>query len=167
MKRREEQLEAWAAKRAKPLASLGNNTVAHRPPKAGNKRAAVQNKSTSAKQRQSAVHDNKENHCTPVPCTAPAASKHKPSLRTKKEDQQPAAAPSKRSAPEAPLDGQNSLHRPAKKATVSASSMQSMENQYDMLKGTFDTLKRESIRSVKRGTCSFHWGFCFTLPDEV
>jgi len=29
---------------------------------------------------------------------------------------------------------------------LSASSLINMENQYDMLKGTLDTLKRESIR---------------------
>ena len=148
MKTREEQLEAWVAKRAKPLASISNSSVVNRPPKPSAKRAAVHHKLSSASQGQSAGHDNKENYCTPVANAARAASKKKPALV--KEDQPLASAPSSKAKTETPVDARTSLQRPTKKAALSASCLQNMENQYDKLKGSLDTLKRESMRLVRQ-----------------
>ena len=147
MKSREEQLEAWIAKRAKPLASIGNS-AAVRPPKPASKRAlAAHNKPASASQRHSAGHDNKENQCTPVASTVSAATKKKQPLIAVKEEQSIVPVTGSRRDPQTPVETQAASQRPTKKAAVSASCLQSMENQYDMLKGSFDTLKRESIRS--------------------
>ena len=150
MKTREEQLEAWVAKRAKPLASISNSIVANRPPKPSGKRPAVHEKNTSAGQRQSAGHDNKENQCTPVAATARTAVKKKPAIKAVKEDQSQAFTQSSKADTDKSVDVRTSLQRPAKKAALSATCLQNMENQYDMLKGSLDTLKRESMRSVRQ-----------------
>lgn len=136
MKTREEQLEAWIAKRAKPLTTISSNNASNRPPKS----KRLHSKAPAAHSQLTVSQDNKENQCSNPPTSAGAILRKKQALKPVREDQ-PQVSDFNATA-ETPR-----THRTAaKKAALSASSLQSMENQYDMLKGTLDTLKRESIR---------------------
>ena len=142
MKTREEQLEAWIAKRTKPLTAISSNNAANRPPKS--KRLAVHSKAPAANLQLSVSQDNKENQCSELPTSAGAIAKKKQALKPVKEDQPQVSDFSD------PAHLSKTQKAAAKKAALSASSLQSMENQYDMLKGTLDALKRESIRSEEQ-----------------
>lgn len=147
MKTREEQLEAWKAKRTKPLAAISNSNVLNRPPKPPVKRLAVLNKGLSAINRPSDVEsvdkENQQDHPTEKPPVVSKTSLPSKIPRTK----QVSAASSARRTTESPAPDPVKAEAPvARKAALSASSLINMENQYDMLKGTLDTLKRESIR---------------------
>jgi len=147
MKTREEQLEAWKAKRTKPLAAISNSNVLNRPPKPPVKRLAVLNKGLSATNRPSDVEsvdkENQQDHPTEKPPVVSKTSLPSKIPRTK----QVSAGSSARRTTESPAPDPVKAEAPvARKAALSASSLINMENQYDMLKGTLDTLKRESIR---------------------
>ncbi|DBA96427.1 TPA: Nucleolar protein 58, variant 2 [Trebouxia sp. C0004] len=155
MKRREEQLEAWKAKRTKPLAAISNSIVLNRPPKPPVKRLAVLNKGLSAANKPSDVEsvdkENQQDHPSEKP---PVVSKTSLSSKIPRA-KQGSAGSSKRPTAESPAPDPVKAEAPiARKAALSASSLINMENQYDMLKGTLDTLKRESIRASVSGDVS-------------
>ena len=147
MKTREEQLEAWKAKRTKPLAAISNSNVLNRPPKPLVKRLAVLNKGLSATNKPSEVEsvdkENQQDHPSEKP---PVVSKTSLSSKIPRA-KQGSAGSSVRTTSESPAPDPVKAEAPVvRKAALSASSLVNMENQYDMLKGTLDTLKRESIR---------------------
>ncbi|KAA6428312.1 MAG: hypothetical protein FRX49_01908, partial [Trebouxia sp. A1-2] len=155
MKSREEQLEAWKAKRTKPLAAISNSNVLNRLPKPPVKRVAVLNKDSSATNKPSDVEyvdkENQQDHPSEKP---PVVSKTSLSSKIPRA-KQGSAGSSVRTTTESPAPGPVKAEAPvARKAALSASSLINMENQYDMLKGTLDTLKRESIRASVSGDVS-------------
>lgn len=146
MKTREEQLEAWKVKRTKPLAAIGNTNIVNRPPKPSSKRVAVLNAHPGAEDQQSdVVSVDKENQ--PNQQTGKVSAAHRSSAsrlpRSKQVSASAKTAYSKPSSKEA---------HTSRKAALPGSTLENMENQYDLLKGTLDTLKRESIRFVSQST---------------
>ncbi len=149
MKTREEQLEAWKAKRTKPLAAIGNSNVLNRPPKPPVKRLAVLLKGSSGTDKQvDATCVDKENQQDQPSQTATAVNRSSQSTRIPRAKQVAAdfveTAGSKSQLPA--VGGLKFDATQGRKTAVSASTLENMENQFDMLKGTLDTLKRESIR---------------------
>lgn len=144
MKTREEQLEAWKAKRTKPLAAISNSNILNRPPKPPVKRLAVLNKGTSATTKTTDLDSvDKENQQDYPSSRGAAANRTSLSSKIPRAKQGSAAGPEvNRPALEAPkAEGLS-----ARKTALSASTLENMENQFDLLKGTLDTLKRDSIR---------------------
>ncbi|KAL3132444.1 Nucleolar protein 58 [Trebouxia sp. C0010 RCD-2024] len=145
MKTREEQLEAWKAKRTKPLTAIGNSNVVHRPPKPPGKRLAVLNSKAEGQQTEVGNVD-KENQ--PNPQTGKASAANRNSSSSKLALSKQLSNPDK--AARCTSSGQQETHI-SRKAALPGSTLENMENQYDLLKGTLDTLKRESIRASISG----------------
>ena len=147
MKSREEQLEAWRAKRAKPLGNISHTNILNRPPKAPAKRTAKDLNSARSKVGTGVV--DKENQpdqpCEKALKTSSGQSTRIPRAKAAGSDALQSAEPS--SAPPVVQQGRSEA-TPARRTSISACTLEHMENQYDMLKGTLDTLKRESIRSA-------------------
>ena len=141
MKTREEQLEAWKAKRTKPLTAISNSNVVHRPPKPPSKRLAVLNSKVEFQQTELGSTD-KENQPNQQTGKASAASKNSSSSKLQYSKQ--LSNPDKAARC---TSGQQETNI-SRKAALSGSTLENMENQYDLLKGTLDTLKRESVRFV-------------------
>lgn len=140
MKTREEQLEAWKAKRTKPLTAISNSVIVNRPPKPPGKRLAVLSAHPPAEEQQSDVLSvDKENQPSQHIGKASAVNRTGRALRSRQATESARAAHCK------------SLSKGAhtsRQAALPGSTLENMENQYDLLKGTLDTLKRESIRFV-------------------
>lgn len=153
MKTREEQLEAWKAKRTKPLTAIGNSNVVHRPPKPPGKRLAVLNSKAEGQQTEVGSID-KENQ--PIPQTGKASAANRNSSSIKLALSKQASNPDKTAR--CTSSGHQETHI-SRKAALPGSTLENMENQYDLLKGTLDTLKRESVRFVPPlcpRLCSLH-----------
>ena len=155
MKSREEQLEAWRAKRAKPLANISQSTILHRPPKAPGKRTGVAHKAIHITKPQAdpgaCDKENQPDQPSDRALTS-SANQRSRTLKAKATDTQ-----TSKSREQAIIPSASQLIKadetPNRRASLSACTLEHMENQYDMLKGTLDTLKRESIRSVKLVVC--------------
>ena len=147
MKTREEQLEAWKVKRTKPLTAISNTNIVNRPPKPSSKRLAVLNAHSGAEDQHSDVvsidKENQPNHQTGKASAANRTSSSSRLLRSKQASESAKTAHSKSSSKEA---------HTSRKAALPGSTLENMENQYDLLRGTLDTLKRESIRFVSHST---------------
>lgn len=146
MKTREEQLEAWKVKRTKPLTAICNTNIVNRPPKPSNKRVAVLNAHPGAEDQHSDVFIvDKENQPDQQTGKVSAARRSSASRlsRSKQASESAKTAHSKSLSKEA---------HTSRKAALPGSTLESMENQYDLLKGTLDTLKRESIRFASQST---------------
>ena len=162
MKTREEQFEAWKSKRTKPLAAISNSNVVNRPPKPLVKRSAVLNKGSSVIHRHPDTDlVDKENQLHQSSEGSKAANKSSQGTKLPRAKQAvavPAEAAGSRlelTALRGPVDGPTA----ARKAAVPARTLESMENQYDMLKGTLDTLKRESIRYASSCCTTWVWPY--------
>ena len=149
MKTREEQLEAWKAKRTKPLTAIGNSNNVNRPPKPPAKRLTVLNTDLKAQQQSEASSVDKENQPdhpagkpTVVNRTSYSSASRGPRFKRTTGPDKPAAFKTDCTP--------RSEAQASRKAVVPASTLENMENQYDLLKGTLDTLKRESMRYVPR-----------------
>ena len=153
MRTREEQLEAWKTKRSKPLSAIGNsNTGAiNRPPKPPAKQAAALNADIKTNQTQEASGADKENQREQPSGKAPVVVRTGFSNRLPRfkqsADKAAISKPAPKSKPEAQL---------LRKTALPAAALENMENQYDLLKGTLDTLKRESIRYWVPATAAYH-----------
>ena len=150
MKSREEQLEAWKAKRAKPLASINQSNILNRPPKAPGKRTSVAQKTIHITRSQAGTGVcDKENQPDQSSNKALTSSNQRVrTLRAKAAETETTKAGEQAIAP-SPSQLIHSEETRTRRASLSACALEHMENQYDVLKGTLDTLKRESMRSVK------------------
>ena len=148
MKTREEQLEAWKAKRNKPLTAISNTNIVNRPPKPSSKRLTVLNAHPGAEDQQRGVASDKENQPDQQTGKVSAANRSLSSRlpRCKQDSESAKTAHNKASSKEA---------HTSRKAALPGSTLENMENQYDLLKGTLDTLKRESIRFVSQPTTPY------------
>ena len=152
MKTREEQLEAWKAKRTKPLTAISNSNIVNKPPKPPSKRVAVLNAHSRAEGQQSDVASvDKENQPSQQTGKASAGNRTSSSsrlTRCKQSSESDKALHCIASSKETQI---------SRKSALPGSTLENMENQYDLLKGTLDTLKRESIRSVSAVLASMYW----------
>lgn len=140
MKTREEQLEAWKAKRTKPLTAISNSVIVNRPPKPPGKRLAVLNAHPAAQEQENDVLSvDKENQPSQHIGKTSAVNRTSRVLRSKQATISARTAHCKPSSKGA---------HTSRQAALPGSTLENMENQYDLLKGTLDTLKRESIRFV-------------------
>lgn len=153
MKTREEQLEAWKAKRSKPLAAIGSNNVVNRPPKAPAKRLAVLNAVSRSDQTAGAASTDKENQLDQPIIKASTANKTNSISRLPRFKQTAGSDKASTSKPNS-LPAVKAETHVSRKAVLPAAALENMENQYDLLKGTLDTLKRESVRCVTLHECT-------------
>ena len=147
MKTREEQLEAWKLKRTKPLTAISNTNIVNRPPKPSSKRLAVLNPGAED-QHSNAFSADKENQPNQQTGKASAANRTSSTSRLPRSKQALEAVKAAHSKPSC-----KEAHT-SRKAALPGCTLENMENQYDLLKGTLDTLKRESIRFVSLATTS-------------
>lgn len=144
MKTREEQLEAWKAKRSKPLTAISNSNGVHRPPKPPSKRLAVLTAHNRSEGQQTDIASvDKENH--PDQQVGKASAANRNSSSSKLSNSKQLSNPDKAARCTSSLQQETHILR---KAALPGSTLENMENQYDLLKGTLDTLKRESVRFV-------------------
>ena len=167
MKTREEQLEAWKAKRTKPLAAIGNSNIVNRPPKPPAKRLTVLSTDSQEQQQLKASTVDKENQPDHLAEKATVVTRTSSSSRLPRFKQSVGSDKVAASKTDCTLRSEAQTSR---KVVVPASTLENMENQYDLLKGTLDTLKRESMRYVsheaKRAEIKEKWP-CHCISSNV